>query len=193
LQNPSQINGNNLRNLTHETSITFRNKKREYLKSKINELEINNKNKNTRDFYRGINEFKKGYQPRINIRKDENGNLLADPQSILNRWKNFFNQALNICGVHDVRQKDVHMVEPLVPEPSLIKVEIAIRKLKSYKSPCTDQILAKLIKAGGETLCSEIHKLICSIWNKEELPQQWKESVIVPIHKKGDKTDCNNY
>jgi hypothetical protein len=45
-----------------------------------------------------------------------------------------------------------------------------------------------LIKAGGE-----IHKFICYIWNKEELPQQWKESITVPIHKKGDKTDCNNY
>jgi hypothetical protein len=42
-------------------------------------------------------------------------------------------------------------------------------------------------------LCSEVHKLNCSIWNKEELPQQWKESIIVPIHKKCDKTDCNNY
>jgi hypothetical protein len=80
-----------------------------------------------------------------------------------------------------------------VPEPSLFEVEIAIGKLKSYKSPGTDNILAKLIKVGGETLCSEIHRLICSIWNKEELPQQWKESVIVPIYKKGDKTDCNNY
>jgi hypothetical protein len=38
-----------------------------------------------------------------------------------------------------------------------------------------------------------IHRLICCIWNKEELPQQWKESIIVPIYKKGDKTDCNNY
>jgi hypothetical protein len=56
-----------------------------------------------------------------------------------------------------------------------------------------DQIPAELIKAGDETLRSEIHKLICSIWNKEELPQQWKESIIVQIHKKGDKTDCNNY
>jgi hypothetical protein len=65
---------------------------------------------------------------------------------------------------------------------------IAIRKLKSYKYLGTDQILAKLIKAGGETLCSEIHILICSIWNKEELPQQWKESIIVPLHKKGNET-----
>jgi hypothetical protein len=38
-----------------------------------------------------------------------------------------------------------------------------------------------------------IHKFINSVWNKEELPDQWKESIIVPIHKKGDKTDCNNY
>jgi hypothetical protein len=50
-----------------------------------------------------------------------------------------------------------------------------------------------LIKAIGEMLCSEIHKLICSLWYKEELSQLWKESVIVPIHRKGDKTDCNNY
>jgi hypothetical protein len=35
--------------------------------------------------------------------------------------------------------------------------------------------------------------LIKLIWNKEELPHQWKESIMVPIHKKGDKTDCSNY
>jgi hypothetical protein len=163
------------------------------LKGKINGLETNNKNKNIRDFYRGINEFKKGYQPRINIIKDENGNLITDPQNILNSWKNFFNQVLNVHGVRDVRQMDIHTAEPLVPEPSLIEVEIAIGKLKSYKSPGTDQIPAELIKAGGEILYSEIHRRICCIWNKEELPQQWKESINVPIYKNGDKTDSNNY
>jgi hypothetical protein len=40
---------------------------------------------------------------------------------------------------------------------------------------------------------SVIHKLINSIWNKEELSDQWKESSIVPIHTTCDKTDCNNY
>jgi hypothetical protein len=52
---------------------------------------------------------------------------------------------LNIHGVHNVRQKDIHMTEPLVSEPSLVEVEIAIGKLISYKSSGADQILAKLI------------------------------------------------
>jgi hypothetical protein len=72
-------------------------------------------------------------------------------------------------------------------------VEIAIAKLKKYKSPGRDQIPAELIQARSEILLSAIHKLINSVWNKEELPAQWKESIIVPIHKKGDKTDCSNY
>jgi hypothetical protein len=57
LQNPNQINGDNLQNVRHETSRTFGNKKREYLKGKIKELEANNKEKNIRDLYRGIHEF----------------------------------------------------------------------------------------------------------------------------------------
>jgi hypothetical protein len=61
LQNTSQINGDNLQNLRCETNRTFRNKKREYMKGKINELETNNKNKNIRDLCRGISELKKGY------------------------------------------------------------------------------------------------------------------------------------
>jgi hypothetical protein len=87
---------------------------------------------------------------------------------------------------------DIHAADPLVPEPNLVEVEIATEKLKSYKSPPTSQIPAKLVKAGSETLCSVIYKLIRSIWNKEELPQQWKESIIVPIYKNGDKNNCNN-
>ena len=55
------------------------------------------------------------------------------------------------------------------------------------------QIPAEMIKAGGRTICCEIHKLIISIWNKKKLPEKWKESIIVPISKKGDKTDCSNY
>jgi hypothetical protein len=51
----------------------------------------------------------------------------------------------------------IYPAEPSVPEPSLVEVEIAIGRLKSYKSPGTEQIPTEFIKAGGETLCSEIH------------------------------------
>jgi hypothetical protein len=83
-----------------------------------------------------------------------------------------------------VRQTEMHTAEPFVPEPSASEVEVAIGKLKSYKSPGVDHVPAELIQVGGETLRSEIHKLVKLIWNKEQLPHQWKESVMVPIHKK---------
>jgi hypothetical protein len=125
--------------------------------------------------------------PRTNVVKDEKGDLVADSHSILAWWRNYFFQLLNIHGVNDVRQTEVHTAEP---EPSAFEVEMAIVNLKSHRSPGIHQIPAELIKAGGRIFPSEIHKLIISIWNKEELPEEWKESVIVPIYKKGDKTDC---
>jgi hypothetical protein len=63
--------------------------------------------------------------------KDENGDLLADSHSILNRWKNYFSHFLNVHNVSDVRQIEIHMVEPIVPGPSCLEVEIAIVKLRS--------------------------------------------------------------
>jgi hypothetical protein len=69
---------------------------------------------------------------------------------------------------------------------------MAVEMLKRHKSPGIDQIPAELIEAGGRMFRSETHKLINSIWNKEKLPEEWKESIIVPTYKKGDTTDCSN-
>jgi hypothetical protein len=68
-----------------------------------------------------------------------------------------------------------------------MSVHSIAEKLKSHKSPGIDQIPAELIKAGGSAIRCAIHKLIIAVWNKEELPGEWKESIIVPIHKKGVK------
>jgi len=77
------------------------------------------------------------------------------------------------------RQK--HTAEQPVPESSAFEVEMAVKKLKSYKSPGIDQIPVELIKSGGITIHYEIHKLIISIWSKEELPEEWKDLIFVPI------------
>ena len=80
--------------------------------------------------YRGINDFKKGYQPRCNIAKDEKGDLVADCHRILARWRNYFSQLFNVHGVKDVGQAEIHTAEPLVTEPSASEVELAIDNLK---------------------------------------------------------------
>jgi hypothetical protein len=119
------------------------------LKDKINEFGSNSKNKNIRDLYRRKNEFKKGYQPGTNLVKYENGDLLADPHKILNRWMNYFCQLLNVQWVGGIRQTEIQTAEPFVPEPSISEVEVAVGKLKRYKLPGAGQIPAKLIQAGG--------------------------------------------
>jgi hypothetical protein len=59
-----------------------------------------------------------------------------------------------------------------------------VLKLKRHKSSGIDKILTELFKAGGGTICCAIHKLIISLRNKKELPEEWKESIILPSSKK---------
>jgi phage-related tail protein len=77
--NQSKSNVNNLNNVKCEASRHFRNKKKEYLKAKIN-LKLTVRQKNIRDLYRDINDFKKGCQPKTNIVRDDKGDLVRLPQ-----------------------------------------------------------------------------------------------------------------
>ena len=114
-----------MNNLGLNASRHLRNKKKEYLKDEIEELEINSNVNIVRDLYKGINDFKKGYQHRnINV-KNEKGEFVADP-----------------------RQAAIHTVDPLVHEPSAFEIELVIGKLKNHISPGIDQIPAEFIKAG---------------------------------------------
>jgi hypothetical protein len=78
--------------------------------------------------------------------------------------------------------------EQSVPQTTPLDVESGIATLGISKSPGNDEIRAELVQAGSETLHPKIHKFMNSVWDEEELPDQWRESIIVPIYKKGDKT-----
>jgi hypothetical protein len=60
----------------------------------------------------------------------EKGDVDADSHSIMARRRNYFSQLLNVHGVNDGGQLEIHTAEPLVPEPSVFEVELAIVKLK---------------------------------------------------------------
>jgi hypothetical protein len=134
-----------------------------------------------------MNDFKKGYQPRTKIVKDKKDDLFTDSHSSLTRWRNHFSQLLNVPGINDVRWTETRTATPTMPEWSDFELEMAIEKLK-HKLPGFEQIPKELIKAESRTIHSEIHYLISSIWNKEELPEEWKELVMY-MCSKDEKTD----
>jgi hypothetical protein len=95
---------------------------------------------------------------------------------------------LNVHNVSDVSQIEVHTAEPIVPPGPSLEVEIAIAKLKKYRSPDSDKIPAELIQSGGKILMSASHKLVNFVWNKEELPDQLEGVCYCTSSQKGNKT-----
>jgi len=111
--------------------------------------------------------------------------LVTDSHSVLARWRSHSSQLLNDRGVNDDRQTEIHTAEPLVHEPSSFEIEVAIERPIRQNTPRIDQIPAQFIEPGGRVIPSEMHELLNSIWNLEDLPEEWKESIIIPIYKKG--------
>jgi hypothetical protein len=91
---------------------------------------MNSKNKNIRDLCRGINKLNRGYQPRCNLVKGENGDLLAD-YIILNRWKGYFSQLLNSHNISGVSQIEIYTAGPLASGPNYLEVEIVIERMEN--------------------------------------------------------------
>ena len=97
-------------------------------------------------------------------------------------------EPINPIGRPHIQAPDIE-----VEEPTLVDVRRAIKALKNHKTPGLDNIPAALLKYGGEALKYEVWEIIQIIWRCEEMPGAWDTGNIIPVHKKGDKTICNNY
>jgi hypothetical protein len=118
--------------------------------------------------------------------------LVADCHSILGRCRNHFSQLVNVHGFNDDIQTEIHTAKPLVPEPSVFEVELAIEKFQCHKSSGIDQMPSELIKTWGRIICYEIHECIISVWNKEQLPEKWKScSLYLSIRRAVKQTAVN--
>ena len=77
--------------------------------------------------------------------------------------------------------------------PNEEEILSAMYSMKNNKAPGEDGISAELLKCGGREVEAFIIKLIQSAWEHENIPEDWRSAIIVPVHKKGEKTVCNNY
>src|SRR3984885_8868260 len=73
------------------------------------------------------------------------------------------------------------------------EVEAAIKIQKKRKAPGEDNIMAEMIQAGGDCSVEMLHTLCDKVYQEKKCPADWGKAIIVPIHKKKDKTDCTNY
>ena len=73
------------------------------------------------------------------------------------------------------------------------EVKKAINKLKNNKAAGLDKVTAELLKHGREVVVGELTHLFNLIWEKEEVPVDWGQGVIVTLPKKGSLSDCNNW
>jgi hypothetical protein len=78
-------------------------------------------------------------------------------------------------------------------ELTIEDVKKSIRILKNNKAARTDGIHSELIKYGGNKLLNRIYELVTQILVEERIPEVWKETIIVLIHKTGDRDRCENY
>jgi hypothetical protein len=156
VQDPNRSNVDNLHNARREASEQYWKKKKEYLKAKNDETDLQIERLVPGHPY----DLKKGRNPRTNVVKDEKGDLVADSHSILAGRRNHFSQLLNVHVDNDVMQTNIHTAEPLVPEPSALEFEIAIEKLKKHKLPDNNQTPGELFKAKVEKFTQRSVKLL---------------------------------
>lgn len=180
--------------LRREANKICRKKKKAMLTKKIEGIEEMSQQNAIRAFYRETNWFRKGYQPRLTGCKDKQGRLLDNETDIANRWKEHFQELLNIRSEEEYDlQPKIQSAEPHIEAPSLYDVQKAINQLRNHRAAGVDGITSEMLKNCGQEATNEICSLISKIWEEEKMPSQWNMGIIFPIYKKGDKLKCANY
>jgi hypothetical protein len=129
--------------------------------------------------------LKKGFQPRLDICKDKNENVLGDKSQIMKRQVEYFEETLNRTDEQETEKIQYITADIEIESPSLLEVKMAIDKQKkNNRAPGEDFRVAELFKNGGQSLSEALHKIIVSVWEKEVMPKEWNIGLICPIFKK---------
>ena len=170
-----------------EAHKIIRNKKKTYMKYVIQSIE-DQKHNNTRKMYQTVNKFTKGYQYKFIIIRSKKGELAMNTKE-KEIWKEYFDKLLNTEEPRELIKKgnkEISEVEVQVEELAIEDVKKAISNLKNNKAAGTDGMHLELIKYAGNKLLNRMYKLVRQILEEERIPKEWKETIIVPIHKRRD-------
>lgn len=132
------------------------------------------------------------------VRNAEGSQVFTEKPEIVSRWREYFSELLNrptTATEEALATIEQHPTqEDIANPPTLEEIVAAIKSTKSGKTPGLDGLPAEIYKYGGEALHTQLLKFYRTCWTAKELPQQFKDALIIAIYKKkGDRSDCGNY
>ncbi len=158
--------------------------------------DLENEPRGTRKLiYRLAKAYRKGQSTLTYAVKNKNGELLVEPEKIAERWKEYFQELLNVEeNIQEERNEGgEEREEGNHQEISIEEVKKELKRMKDGKAAGDGDLPIEIIKAGGEEAIVWLCKLYNCAYREEKTPKDWQRSVISPIYKKGDKQDCGNY
>ncbi|KAL8609476.1 hypothetical protein ACOMHN_037998 [Nucella lapillus] len=126
------------------------------------------------------------------------GTLIKEKSAINERWREHFSTLLNRPSTVSSEALDQIPQRPAMDSldapPTMEEVTKAINQTSSGKATGMDGIPAEFFKAAGPVALEAFHGVLCSIWDTEDMPQEFRDATIVSLYKnKGSKSDCGNY
>ena len=152
---------------------------------------------NTRAAYSLLKMLRKEFAPRLNVIRDQQDTMLQSKDEIKRRWTEYCSSLYKDPGGRDRMVRELEDISPPVDDDTqdilYSEVQAAIDGLKKNKSPGSDGVTAEMLQVGGESLARQIHMLCNKSWKEGTIPDEWGKSILVPIPKKGDLSNCSNY
>ena len=126
--------------------------------------------------------------------QDRSGKCFTEERQILNRWTEYCSElyryeANGDTSVLNCTQTDTEDDHPILRR----EVEAAVQSLKKGKSAGVDNIPAEQVQAGGEDVITALTTICNKIWQTEEWPTPWIQSLVITLPKKGNLQQCQNY
>ena len=196
LKDGNDVNVARYRELNKDVKKSINKHKKENLEKKVVQMENDFQRNNSFNLFKTVRELEDKRTATPNLMQDKNGVKHTDPAQVLKVWEDHFKAHLNKEFPH----KDDAINE--IPNPaesesfpaiSIEDVREAVKKMKKKKAPGVDEITAEVLIAGGEPMIQMLHAIFTKVERDTISPKDWSKTLVNPVHKKGCKSDPENY
>ncbi|XP_037872901.1 LINE-1 retrotransposable element ORF2 protein [Bombyx mori] len=176
--------------LHHEVQRLCRRDRDAYINAVCDDIQRDSERMHSKDMFRRVKLLAKEYKLKTWTIEDDRGNLIIDRQAALDRWRRYSEQLYCEKGCNDIEERvDYNQHEPDI---LLQEVEAAINRLKQ-KACGRDSVTALMLKSLGSDGTKILHSICQKVWRTGQWPEDWTESILIPLHKKGSTRKCENY